>query len=274
VRSIREKIILGLLRGLSLMVFLLFGLILAVIFGRGASAFDPGMLLPGGALCAAFAGTAELVLLTLLLALPAGVATGIYIVCYAPPRLRRPLDFLFDLLASMPSILIGLFGFSLILLLHRWFDRALPSLLPAAASLALLVLPYLVKATRLGLEETDPRLVTLAYGLGASREQVLWNVMLPAAAGQILKGALLSAGRAMEDTAVIMLTGAVASYGLPHSVFEPFEALPFYIYTTAAQYAAPEELETIFTASALLILAAALLTAPLRIAYSRSLSRA
>jgi phosphate transport system permease protein len=204
-------------------------------------------------LTAPLSGSILLVVLALLMAAPVGIGAGIYLGAYGRGRMKRWLSFWFELLASIPSILVGLFGFVLIMVLHRLFAGALPSLGLAAFAIAILIQPYIIKATQLGIEETPSDSVVLAYALGATREQVITTVMLPHALSHILKGLLLALVRAAEDTAVIMLTGAVASYGIPHSMGEPFEALPFFIYTTAAEYRDPAELGAVFVAALLLV---------------------
>ena len=81
-----------------------------------------------------------------------------------------------------------------------------------------------------------------AIGLGATKFQNIIYVLLPASLSAIVSGIILSIGRCAEDTAVIMLTGAVATAGIPRSLFSSFEALPFYIYYISSQYADHSEL--------------------------------
>ena len=95
--------------------------------------------------------------------------------------------------------------------------------------------------------------------LGFSENQILRRLLVPAAARGILGGMILSMGRAAEDTAVIMLTGVVVNSGLPAGLAAKFEALPFLIYYTAAQYADESELLRGFGASLVLLLLSALL---------------
>jgi phosphate transport system permease protein len=219
----------------------------------------PAMTLPTlRSLTAPLSGSMLLVGLSLLMAAPVGIGAGIYLGAYGRGWTRRWLSFWFELLASIPSVLVGLFGFVLVLVLHRVFAGALPSLGLAAFSVAILIQPYIIKATQIGIEETPSEFVSLAYALGANREQVIGTVMLPHALPHILKGLLLALVRAAEDTAVILLTGAVASYWIPHSMGEPFEALPFFIYTTTAEYRDPVELGAVFVAALLLIVLAGL----------------
>jgi phosphate transport system permease protein len=97
----------------------------------------------------------------------------------------------------------------------------------------------------------DLRLIALA--LGASKEQNILKILLPYRLPDILSGIVLAIGRAAEDTAVIMMTGAVVSAGTIRSVFDQFEALPYFIYYIAAQYSNPSELQAGFGAAILLL---------------------
>ena len=247
------RIIGATIRLVSFFVWALLGALILYLLVRGISAFDREMLGFDGALFAALLGTVYLLVFSILLAIPVGIGAGVYLGVYARGRSRAVLSPLFELLASIPSILIGLFGFALILVLHRWLPSALPALWLAAGSVALLIVPYIIKATEMGIAETPREHKTLAYALGASREQVLVRIQLPAARWHILKGIVLATARAAEDTAVIMLTGAVASFGVPRSMMEPFEALPFYIYTTLSTYSNAKELGSVFVAAMLLV---------------------
>ena len=243
-------------------VLLLFLGILCYLLIEGVTYFDIKLIREE--LWAAAAGTVLLILLSVAIAAPLGIATGVYMESYATGVFGRFLDWSFELLASIPSILMGLFGFSLLLGLHQLFPSFRSSLLLASLSLSLLILPYIVKATQLGLSETPRELLSLGYALGASREQVIIRIKLPHAKKHILKGVFLSIARAAEDTAVIMLTGVVASYGLAESLFSPFEALPFYIYTTTANYESEAALHSIYVAIILLMSVSSLLMVMVR----------
>lgn len=208
----------------------------------------------------AIAGTFALVVLAVGLAAPVGLAAGIYLAEYCRGRSRRLLSQCFDILAGLPSIVVGLAGFSLTLALHRLLPGRLgPCLLSSAVALGFLILPYLIRSTQLALESLPPALRFSAPALGASTLQNIRYVLLPAGLPAILSGIILAIGRAAEDTAVIMLTGAVASAGLPRSLFEQFEALPFFIYYISSQYSDPGELQTGFGAALLLLVVCAML---------------
>ncbi len=191
----------------------------------------------------AIIGTVLLVLLAVLTALPVGLATGIYLAEYARGKTKAILSLLFDVLAGIPSIVIGLSGFSLAVFLHRHCsDRIYPCLLISALSLGFLVLPYLVRSTQTALESLPAQIRIIAPALGATKLQNTCLVLLPRTLTAIMSGVILSIGRCAEDTAVIMLTGAVAVAGVPHGLLASYEALPFYIYYISSQYADTEEL--------------------------------
>ncbi len=202
----------------------------------------------------AMAGTFALVLLAVGLAVPVGLAAGIYMSEYASGRTKQLLSLLFDVLAGLPSIVIGLAGFSLTIVLHRMLPgRIGPCLLISALGLSFLILPYLIRSTQMALESVPLALRRTAPAIGATPLQNIFYILLPNRLQDILSGVILAIGRAAEDTAVIMLTGVVVSAGMPRSLFEQFEALPFYIYYISSQYTDPAELQMGFGAAILLL---------------------
>lgn len=202
-------------------------------------------------------GTIYLVCLTVGLALFPGIGCGIYLAEYARGRKQRWLSSAIDMLAGIPSIVMGLFGFTLILFLRNTFlPQANSGLLLAAVCLALLVLPSLVLTTREALSAIPDDLRLTCSALGFSRRERLRYILLPAASRGILSGVMLAFGRAAEDTAVILLTGVVANAGMVNGIFDKFQALPFTIYYTAAQYQTQEELQRGFGAALILLLLA------------------
>ena len=202
----------------------------------------------------ALAGSLCLVGLTLCLAIFPGVGCGVFLAEYASPRVRSLAGAAVDMLAGTPSIVMGLFGFTLILFLrHTVMPEANTCLLLAAGCLSLLVLPVLIVSTREALEAVPQDLKLTAVSLGFTREQRIRHVQLPAAASGIWSGVILALGRSAEDTAVIMLTGVVANAGLPAGIGAKFEALPFSIFYITAQYQTQEELMRAFGASLVLL---------------------
>jgi phosphate transport system permease protein len=191
----------------------------------------------------AMVGTLSLIVLAMVFAIPLGLSTGIFLAEYASPKVKWFFSMVFDILAGIPSIVVGLFGFSITLFLHHYFfDRLFPCLLISALSLAFLVLPYMIRTTQMALENLPAAVRMTGPSLGATQFQNIVYVLLPASLSAIVSGIILSIGRCAEDTAVIMLTGAVATAGIPRSLFSSFEALPFYIYYISSQYADHSEL--------------------------------
>lgn len=199
-------------------------------------------------------GTLCLLALTMTFALLPGIGGGVFLACYASQRQKYWLGLSVDLLAGIPSIVMGLFGFVLIVFLRRTLlPNGTTCLLLASFCLALLVLPSLVVGTRNALESLPERLYITAAALGFSHDRAVLRLLVPAAGRGILGGVILAMGRAAEDTAVIMLTGVVANAGMPAGLTAKFEALPFRIYYTVAQYADQRELAGGFGAALILL---------------------
>ena len=135
-----------------------------------------------GGLFPAMVGTIALVVLAVVLAVPLGLAAGIYMAEYGRGRIHQALGLFFDILAGVPSIVVGLFGFSVAVFLHRHFGgRIYPCLLISALSLAFLVLPYLIRTTQSALEDLPQAVRLTAPALGATRLQNIRFVLLPRA---------------------------------------------------------------------------------------------
>jgi phosphate transport system permease protein len=205
----------------------------------------------------AIVGTIMLITLSLCFALVFGLSSGIYLSIYAKGRLKSFLNTCFELLAAVPSIVVGLFFLLLSIYLHKqYLDNFLPSLLLSSLALSLLILPYIVKNTQLSLNEIPKEVKLLGLTLGLNTMQNLFYILLPYCSKELLSGIFLALGRACEDTAVIMLTGAVASAGIASSVFSKYEALPFYIYYVSSEYSDQNELNSAFGAALILLLIA------------------
>jgi len=203
----------------------------------------------------AIVGTLLLVLISVSMAVPVGIAAGIFLAEYCSARMKRIFGHFFDILAATPSIVIGFFGFSVTIFLHRYLTPDLyPCLMVSALALAFLVLPYLIRTTQMALEGIPANLRRTALALGATRWQNISLVLLPRALPGIVSGTILAIGRCAEDTAVIMLTGVVATAGIPKSLWSSYEALPFYIYTISSQYADHGELMRGYGAAIILLI--------------------
>lgn len=176
-------------------------------------------------------GTTLLSLGSLMISFPVGVVTAVYINEYARPgRLINLLMFGINTLASIPSVVFGLFGLALFVITLKMGI----SLVSGCLTLAALILPIIIASTQEALKAVPDTYREASYGLGATRLQTVFRVVLPAAMPGILTGSILSLARAAGETAPIMFTGAVFfKADIPHSLFDSVMALPYHIYVLA-----------------------------------------
>ena len=173
-------------------------------------------------------GTLYLMVLTAAIALPIGVGAAIYLEEYGKRnRLSTLIEVNIANLAGVPSIIYGLLGLGL-------FVRALGmgrSLIAGACTLALLVLPIVIMASREALRTVPMGTREACLALGATRWQMVRQVVLPEAMPGILTGAILSLSRAVGETAPLVVVGALSYVTfLPDGVDAPFSALPIQIF--------------------------------------------
>ncbi len=206
-------------------------LILAKIIyeGSGVISWDfifsaPTNNMTSGGIGPAIFGTLAVTLLMVLLAVPLGVSSAIYLNEYARDTfLTRVIRTSINNLAGVPSIVFGLFGLGFfILFIGKHLDEVLhtgllfgqPALLWAAATLAVLVLPIVIVSTLEALNSVPKSHRDASYGLGATKWQTIRHVVLPQARPGILTGTILAISRGAGETAPILFLGA--AFFLPH----------------------------------------------------------
>jgi phosphate transport system permease protein len=177
----------------------------------------------------AIIGTLDLMLLTIIFAIPVGVGAGLYLEEYAnKSRLARLLEINIANLAGVPSIIYGLLGLGIFV---RFFGFG-GSILSGALTMSLLILPIIIVATREAIKAVPPSLKEASFALGASKWQTLQKVVIPSSFGGILTGIILSLSRAIGETAPLIVVGAMAYVPfVPHSLFDTFSVLPMQIFT-------------------------------------------
>ncbi len=209
--------------------------ILGLMFVRGGRAMSWELVSSvEEGLLPAIIGTVSLVALTGLIAAPLGVGAAVYLSEYARSGpLVRLIRLAIVNLAGVPSVVYGLFGLALFVMLLG-FGRCL---LAGACTLALLVLPLVITASEEALRQVPGRLREASFGLGATRWQTVRRVVLPNALPGMITGLILSVGRAAGETAPILFTAAFISLTkpVPSSVLDPIEALPFKLYYMATE---------------------------------------
>jgi phosphate transport system permease protein len=176
----------------------------------------------------ALVGSLLLIALTAVLALPVGVGAAIYLEEYGKrSKLAELIEVNIANLAGVPSVIYGLLGLGL-------FVRTLGlgrSVLAGAATLALLVLPIVILASREALRTVPAGLREACYALGSTRWQAIRRVVLPTALPGILTGAILALSRAIGETAPLIVVGALTYVTfLPDGLDAPFTALPIQIF--------------------------------------------
>jgi phosphate transport system permease protein len=184
-----------------------------------------------GGIYPAIIGTLYLVVGAIAIALPLGVGAAIYLIEYTREgRVTQLIRTGVDLLNGTPSIVFGLFGFAFIVL----YLNVGVSMLAGQVTLALMVLPTVIRTTEEALKGIPQSLREGSLALGATKWQTISRVVLPPAIPGIVTGAILSIGRAAGETAPIMFTAVVfSSRFLPDSVFEPVMALPYHLFILA-----------------------------------------
>lgn len=230
-----EKIAFSLLWLVMIVVSLPVVGIMGYMLYRGAEALNWQLLLdPKTGLLPAIAGTSSLVALTALLAAPLGVGAAVYLSEYARPGpLVRIIRLAIINLAGVPSVVYGLFGLALFVLMLN-FGRCL---LAGACTLSLLVLPLIISTAEEALRQIPRGLRESSLALGATRWQTIRRVVLPNALPGIITGLILSIARAAGETAPILFTAAF--YWLadpyPNSLFDEIVAMPYQLYVMASE---------------------------------------
>ena len=176
----------------------------------------------------ALTGSIFVILVTGALAVPIGVASAIYLEEYGRRNfMARIIEINITNLAAVPSIIYGLLGLGL-------FVRAMGmgrSVMAGASTLALLVLPVVILATREALRAVPSSIREGSYALGATKWQTIWFQVLPIALPGILTGMILALSRAIGETAPLISIGALTFVAFaPNSIWSPFTVLPIQIF--------------------------------------------
>ncbi len=244
----------------GLLILAILAAFLIRILGRGLPVIDwnfltrrPTTMTAGGGIGPELFNTFYVTGLSLLFSLPVGLGAGIYMAEYAKPgRLTNMIRLSVEALASVPSIVLGLFGMIIFVNTMGWGF----TVLGGALALALLNLPVLVRVT-----EESMRSVSQAYregslALGATRWQTVSRAVLPSALPSILTGVTLVAGRAIGETAILIYTaGVTVSRQYPDwRLFSAGETLAVRIWYVTSEALVPDADRIAAGTSALLLL--------------------
>ena len=181
----------------------------------------------GGGMANAIVGSLKLLFLAAIMGLPFGLLAGVYLAEFGGKTFSFVVRYTTDLLNGVPSIVIGIFAYSLVVLPVKHF-----STLAGGVALAIMVIPITVRSTEEFLRAVPGSLREAAMALGASQWKTIVTVVLPAASGGILTGMLLALARVAGETAPLLFTAFSNRYW-SQGWGQPIASLPVMIYTYA-----------------------------------------
>ena len=245
-------------------------LVLVYVAVKGLGAWSPQFFtgLPqlfgtGGGIYNAIIGTAILVVLASLMGIPFGVMAGIYLAEYGNNRLGSLIRFTADVMTGIPSIVVGIFAYGLLVMNMGGFNA-----FAGAFSLAILMVPIITRTTEEMIRLVPGSIREAALALGAPRWKTIMYVVVPTALGGIMTGILLSIARIAGETAPLILT-ILGSNFLNTKVFQgPIAALPLQIYDfSRSPYGGV--IEAAWGASLVLVLMVLVLSLAARVIFTR-----
>ncbi len=240
--QVRRKVVQGAMFGIFKICAAANGIALAIMLyflvSRGWRAINWTFLtqppidsMTKGGILPCIVGTLCLSIGAIAVALPIGVASAIYLHEYARPgRVVRLIRLAINNLAGVPSVVFGLFGLAFFVV---YLEMGV-SILAGSLTLGALTLPVIIGSTEEALRAVPDTYREASLGLGATKWQTIYRVVLPTALPGILTGTILGISRAAGETAPIMFTAAVFfTPSLPTSIFDEIMALPYHIYVLA-----------------------------------------
>ena len=244
--------------------------IIAYIFFQSAGSFkfsfifgerNPEAEISNMGLIPMIASTAWTVLVSLVIALPIGIMTAVYLHEYAlKSNISRYLGIAIDTLAGIPSIIYGLFG---LLFFCRFFNFG-QSIIAGGLTLSIMILPVIIRTTEEALKTVPDSYREGSLSLGATKFQTIIHTVLPPALPGILTAAILAIGRVVGESAPVLLTVGIAR-NLPKSIFEPGRTLTIHLYYLTKEALSPDDFAHAFTAAAVLIILVLLINTAVKI---------
>jgi phosphate transport system permease protein len=223
----------------------------------------PAPGLTGGGFGNAIQGTAVMVGLALLFSTPLGLLSAIYVNEYNPrSRLAQTVRFVAKLLTGIPSIICGVFAFSVVVL-----ATGTSSALAGGVALAVLTLPTILLTTEQALLGVPKTLREASYGLGATKLQTIFRIVLPEALPAIMTGIMLAVARAAGETAPVLFTAAFSQYWM-RSLMQPTGSMSVLIFnfsTLPYDY----QIQMAWTASLVLVALVTVTNIAAQLAFSR-----
>lgn len=205
--------------------------VLATLVAKGASQlnldfFTKARPLFGekGGVADALIGSALIVGMAMLIAIPVAVLVAIYMTEYARPKISRGLRIVLDVLNGIPAIVVGIFIFGLLVVGNG------QSAIFGAIALAILMLPMVARATQEILDVVPQSLRHASLALGVTKWRTTWNIILPASIGGILTGVVIAVARVAGETAPLLFTSSIAANAISFNIHQALPTLPVFIY--------------------------------------------
>jgi phosphate transport system permease protein len=180
-----------------------------------------------GGIADALIGSALIVGMAMLIAIPISVLVAIYMSEYAGPKVARALKIVLDVLNGVPAIVVGIFVFGILVVGHG------QSAVYGAFALAILMLPMVARATQEILEIVPRSLRDASFALGVTKWRTTWNIVLPAAIGGILTGVVIAVARVAGETAPLLFTTSIAANQISLDVHGALPTLPVLIFVNS-----------------------------------------
>lgn len=230
--------------------------IIIYVIVKGLGAWDvefftqlPQLFGDGGGVRNGIVGTIEIVGLATLMGVPVGVMAGIYLAEYGDNRLGGLIRFMADTLTGVPSIVVGLFAFGVVVTATGGF-----SAFAGAVSLAILMIPVITRTTEEIVRLVPNSIREASLGLGVSRWKTIMRVVVPTALSGIVTGVLLAVARVAGETAPLILTILGTNFPISPNLFNgPSTTLSLQIYQLGRQ-PSPQVVEVAWGAALLLVL--------------------
>jgi len=239
-RNLTQTIAFAVLRAVTGVVVIPVVLVIYFLVSHGWHALSwhfltsaPSGDLKNGGIFSPIVGTLYLVGCTIILALPLGLLSAIYLSEYAKPGpITRLVRLAIVNLAGVPSIVYGLFGYGVFCILLQLKE----CILAGSMTLALLILPVIIVASEEALSVVPHSFREAAMALGATKWQTTYRIVLPNAVPGILTGSILGISRAAGETAPILFTvAALYMPHLPRSIFDKAMVLPYHLFQISTQ---------------------------------------
>lgn len=220
----------------------------------------------GGGISNAIVGSAIMVGLAALMAIPVGLLVAIYTTEFAPARIAHPIRFVLDVLNGVPTIITGIFVYGLLVAGKQQSGFA------ASVALAIVMLPIVARTAQEVLSLVPATLKEAAHALGIAPWRATVRVTLPTAAGGLLTGALLAVARVAGETAPLILLSSIFAPGVLTEPGEALASIPIFIFQ-ASESPSPEAHTQAWAAALILIAFVLVLNIVARAFYARSRKR-